>query len=367
MTAPLNFNIRARESTDVQASPYRMVILGPAESGEVTATTNQMTSVTDSTAATLLGTTSDLRRWYDHIEARAAVDIAVLPYVASTNSANAASNAVSALDSLLNAQHVAAVGGPPDIVVAPNITGIGTGANSVVSKLETVCAHASVSAIAIVDAYHENSSPQNDVVTWQNNNSGADILAVTNQAIVGSNNEWGSVIIAGHMAQWSTSEGVGSHPFNLRHPISGIGTVTPTRVFSLYDGSAAAETLADAHLTSIILFDGADYAWGGRLNVSSTGDPREYAGNAVIANRMAKRSTDILARFIGRPISGRLLDTMAHSVERTLTAEFGTLVDGIVVPTATRVGSRMARVRPSVRFFGFVESITVNADVFIGA
>ena len=362
MVSPLTVDITARHSNVLQSSPYSLLMLIPRDTG-VVAPANVITDIpTDVVATAQLGATTVARRWYNYLESQANVHVGVIPYVPAVALVDAETNAVAALDAVTAAAELAKISGPPDIILAPDLPGRATAASTVVARLETLCVDQRIEAIAVVDAYHLLGSLQTDVLTWATNNLGADIFAMTNNAAVGGVTEWGSVIAAGHLAKYAASQGVGSHPFSLRHPVTGVGTLAPVREFSLSDGSAAAEALADAFLSSLILHDGSDYIWGGKLNVAVPGDPRVYLGNAVIAKRMIKRGREALAHFLGVRATGLRLEEMTLVVQTVLDDEFGALVAGISVPTATLVGTQ-AVVRPDVGFYGFIESIRLAIEI----
>lgn len=367
MVSPLTVDITARQTNVLQSSPYSYLILVPRDGG-VVAPANVVTDIPSDVVATAqLGALSTARRWYNYLEAQANVHVGVIPYVPAVALVDAETNAVAALDVVTNAAELAKIDGPPDIILAPDLPGRGTAASTVVARLETLCVDQRIEAVAIVDAYHlVAGAVQADVLIWGTNNLGADIFAMTNNAAVGGVDEWGSVIAAGHLAKYAASEGVGSHPFSLRHPVTGIGTLSPVREFSLSDGSASAEALANGFLSSLILHDGSDYIWGGNLNAAVTGDPRHYLGNAVIAKRMVKRGRQALASFLKVRASGLRLEEMALVVQTVLDDEFGALVVGISVSTAVLIGTQ-AVVYPDIAFYGFIESIRLAVGIEIAS
>ena len=119
-------------------------------------------------------------------------------------------------------------------------------------------------------------------------------------------------------------------------------------------------------MTSIIVYDGSEYLWGGRLKASQASDPRVYFGNAVLANRIVKRARRLLTPFYGRRATSFLLDDMALTLGLSLTAEFGDLTESIVVETPTLSGSR-ATIPMVVAFHDFIQSIRLTADVYLSS
>ena len=162
--------------------------------------------------------------------------------------------------------------------------------------------------------------------------------------------------------------GVGSHPFNLSAPVSGIGTPAPVRAFDINDGSAEAEALADAFVTSIVVYDGFEYLWNGKIKTVQGGDPRSYFGNAVISDRMVKRARRLLAPYYGSRATTGVFAAMADTVRLSLVPEFVTpgLVASITIFEPYLSGTT-AVVEFEVGFHGFIEAIRLVADIFVQA
>ena len=190
---------------------------------------------------------------------------------------------------------------------------------------------------------------------------------MSNRAHVSHYNDmWGSVIAAAHHARYAARDGLWAHPFNLVDPILGAGTRTPDRAFDPGDGSSAAVALEREHkVGSIIGFDAADYLWGAK-SANSVTDPRQYAGNQIVANRMIKQARRILARFPKRRATGSRLETMRLSIERPLVNAY--------VPNAVRdvqarpptINGDQASVVLDVDFYNFIESVQLVVEVFHG-
>ena len=364
-TAPFTTTINPRHTTIIETSPYSIVMLVPKEA-DVPAVVNQIVDIPDeATALAQLGpTTTMARMWHDYLESVANIHLGALPFTPHATPATNDLNAATALDALLDAVELAKLSSLPDFVLVPNYTGRATAASAIVTKLETVCADPRVGALGICDAYHLLSSPLADVRTWGGNNLGPDILAITNTAPHAGVAQWGSLLAAGHLCRYGAIRGIGSHPFNLSDHVVGVGTPTPVRVFSLDDSTAPAEVLADEDMTSVIVYDGAEYLWGGRLKTAVASDPRSYVGNAILAKRIVKRGRHLLAPFLGRRATSFLFDDMALTLQVTLDAEFGALTDSIVVDTPYLAGS-LANVPIEVGFHNFIERIRLIADVYL--
>lgn len=364
-TAPFSVVIRPRPTVTIGPSPYGIVMLIPREAG-VTAPANEITEITETNAAAQLGAVTLLgRRWYEHIESKANVHVAVIPFDAT----NPETNGPIALAALESATERAKMSFKPDLLLIPDYPARAQTASAILTKAEIVCRNPSVLTRAITDAYNpvgNNHGTQAEVLVWAGNNTGPDVLAIGNDAPVSGVTEFGSVLVCGHICQDAAVHGVGSHPFNLSTPITGIGTPQPVRVFDINDGTAEAEALADGYVTSIVVYDGQEYLWNGKLKVAETGDPREYFGNAIISDRMVKKARGVLAPYYGQRATTGVLAAMADKVREALVPEFLTpgLVGSITVLDPYLSGTT-AIVEFEVGFHGFIEAIKLTADIFI--
>ena len=364
--APFDATISVRQTAVVERSPYSVVLVLPKEAA-VPAPAAALTVIGDATAAEaqLGDTTKTGRQWYDYLEAQANIDIAALPFTPDSDDAQQATNINAALQALLSAGELAKLRSGVDLVVVPDDPGKATAASSIVTQLETVCADKRVLANGITDGYH-GSAAHADALSWAQANRAADVLAISNRAPVSGVSQWGSIIAAGHICRYSATRGVGSHPFNLSDQIIGVGTPAPERAFSLDDGSASAEALADAFLSSIITYDGAEYLWGGTLGVADDSDPRINFGNAVLAHRIVKRAKRIAAPFFGRRATSFTLADVGLAVRLGLQAEFGALTSSIIVGTPTIAGTTVT-VPMIVGFHNFIKRIQLAAEVYLSS
>ena len=367
VTAPFSVTIRPRPAAAVRSSPYGIIMLIPRETGVVPAV-NIITEITDANVVAQLGAATNLgRRWYDHIESKSNVHIAVISFDESDPEVNGPL----ALDALEDSDQRANMSFSPDILLLPTYPGLVTGASAIIAQAETVCANPSVLCRAITDAYNPagtGTGTQAEVTTWAAGNAGPHVLSIANDAPAPTVEEFGSVIIAAHLCQDAAEHGVGTHPFSLSHPITGIGTPNPVRVFDIDDGSAEAEALAAEFVTSIIIYDGREYAWNGQLKTDAEGDPREHWGNAVISDRMVKLARRLLAPYYGVQASTGVFGDMADHVRLGLTPVFveNGLVGSLNVLDPTLSGSTVT-VEFEVGFHGYIEAIRLFADIFMQA
>ena len=367
VSAPFGVTIRPRPTVAIGTSPYGVIMLVPAEAG-MAAANNEITEITDANLAAQLGAAANFgRRWYEYLESKANIHIAAIPFDDTDPEVNGPV-AVAALESSVER---AKLSFSPDILLIPQYPALVLAASAILTEAETACQNPSVLCRAITDGYNPagvGTGVQADVITWARANTGPNVLAIGNDAPVAGANEFGSVIVAAHICQDAATNGVGSHPFNLSTPVSGVGTPDPLRVFDLNDGSAEAEALADEYVSSIIVYDGQEYVWNGKLKTAVTGDPREYFGNAVISDRMVKRARSLLAPYYGQRASTGVLADMADHVQLGLTPEFVTpgLVGSVTVLDPYLSGNS-AIVEFEVGFHGFIEAIRLTADIYIQA
>ena len=369
VTAPITVTVSPRQTAAVLASPLSVVMLVSHEAN-VVPPVNAIAVVDDSDPTGSLGpTTTKARQVYDRIEAKSNVHVAVIPFDAT----NPAVNGPAALDALLNADERAKLYAVSpygvDVVLAYDYTGRASGASAILSKLETVCADPKVDAMFIVDGYLAGSpltSTQAQALNWGTQNGNRhDGIAVTNGGDVGGSFEYGSVEVCAHICQYSAQRGIGVHPFNLSDPLTGVGTPSPQRAFDIHDGSASAEVLDNAGLTSLITFDGVDYIWGGKTTYAAT-DPRHWWGNAMVVKRIRKRSSQLMAPYYGVRATDAALAQMRFSLEGSLAGEFGPFVQQIEVGTPVLSGNR-ARIPGRARFDGFIEGVDFETIIAIGA
>ena len=226
------------------------------------------------------------RAAYDYIEHYANVHFIVLPYEVSDGETgiaarhSAVQTALGAFDSSVRRANLP--GGTCDIIIVPMEGAFGTDAGFL-NKLETVCS--SVGAVGIVDAGGIATFPAatnrvatnvpgiTNIANWIGKTQHLHTYAISNRANISHyNNMWGSVIMAGHHSTTAALQGVGAHPYNLRHPVSGISGASPERVFDVTDGSSSAVNLdTQYYLSSIVDYKNAEFIWGGRSLFSYNG------------------------------------------------------------------------------------------------
>ena len=348
---------------------------------------NQLTEIT-SANADLVGTVPGAnaatltpigRAAYDYIEAGANVHVFALPFeVAELDDADArAAKVVTALNTTLGSatERAKLPAASVDVIVVPRECTAGTAANAVVLALETLCAPDHLECVALVDAggipYDNDARPgaaipsAADVKTWSGNNRNIHIYPFSNRGHVSHYNDmWGSVIAAAHHARYVSRNGIWAHPYNLRDPVLGVGTLTPQRVFDPGDASSAAIAIQrDDWVGSVVQYDGADYIWGGE-SYAGQEDPRQNIGNQIVANRMVKRAKRTMARFLKLRAHGSRIETLRLSIERPLVDLYvpNAVFDIQVRPPEFSSGG--IKVRMPTAFYDFIDSIELTAEVY---
>ena len=275
MSSTITTTILPREAVALAQSPLAYVYLIPGETGVSAPVNNLLRIASEAVAAAQLGDTSKYgRRWYEYLESLSQVDMSVLPFTPGGDLATIKTNAIAALDVMTDSEQLANIGNNVDVLVIPDYASRETGLSSILTKAELVSEHVNVDCLVITDSYFASSSTLANQSTWATANLHPNILGITNKATVNGAAEWGSAVTAAHLAKFAALEGIGSHPFSLSHPLTGVGATDPKRIYNLADGTAAADVLKDENLTSIIQHDGFDYMWGGKLKTVKAGDNR---------------------------------------------------------------------------------------------
>lgn len=381
MVSPITSSIRAQRQTAVSPSPLTMCLvvpkleLGAQASDDVTIPLpdNTLTEITSSNASEL-GTGTRARAMYDYIESGASVRMFVLPYPvtrADTESTRLG-NTVTALGRLEVDSELAKLPNRTlDVIVVPDVTGLGAGANSVIAELRRLCADGALGAVAMVDAGPiSGGRAVSDVANWvAAGNSGPDILLVGNNADVsGHANMFGSVIVAGHWARYTSLNGVYAQPANLRDTVAGISNLVPLRGFDERDGSSDAVSLArsPSYVSSLITWNGSHYLWGGDMN-HPVGDPRVHLGNNILSKRMVKEARRAIAPNLRLQGSARRLDRIRVEVEGVLSSYLPRAIRGFAVanPVLTEGAQAVVSVDFEVQFYDFIDSIALNATVYV--
>lgn len=371
-TAPVTVSVTSRQTAAVLASPLSVLMLVAKEATkdqvtEVVPAVNTIATVDDSSPAAVLGVNTKASKVYEEIEAKSNVHVAVIPF----DDRNHQANGPVALNALLSSEQrdklyqVSPYG--VDVVLVYDYGSRLEGANAIISRLETVCADPKVDAMWIADSYLAGdplTSTQAQALAWATaNGNRQDGLAVTNGGDVGGNFEFGSVITAAHICQYAAQRGIGVQPFNLSDPLTGVGTPAPRRAFDAHDGSASAEVLDNAGLTSLITYDGIDYIFGGKTSYPDT-DARQWWGNAVVVKRIRKRGAQLLVPYYRVRATESKLAAMRLVAEESLAAEFGGQIRGLTVGSAVLSGKR-ARLPGQVFFHGFVEGVDFNLTIAV--
>ena len=395
-TAPISTRIETRPTVTLLESPLTIVLAVPRTDfvpapnvliPVVNFPVNELTEITADNVAHLgavPAADSDIntpmaRAAYDYIEAGANVHVFALPFevAAVDTAAQRATKVVTALNTTLNSatERAKLPAASVDVIVVPRECTAGTAANAVVTALETLCAPDHLECVALVDAgditYNNDARPgaaepsAADVKTWSGNNRHIHIYSLSNRGHVSHYNDmWGSVIAAAHHARYVSRNGIWAHPYNLRDPVLGVGTLTPQRVFDPGDASSSAIALErDDLVGSVVQYDGADYIWGGE-SYAGVEDPRQNIGNHVVANRMVKRARRIMARFLRVRARGSTIETLRLSIERPLVDLYvpNAVQDIQVRPPEFTSGG--IKVRMPTAFYDFINSIELTAEVY---
>ena len=131
-TAPFSVTIRPRPSAVIPVSPYGVVMLIPAESG-MSAVVNEITQIIDSTVDTQLGAITNLgRRWYEHLESKSNINMAVIPFDA-TDPENEGPMALAALQNPTERNKLSF---SPDILLLPQSPGLITTSSAILTRAE---------------------------------------------------------------------------------------------------------------------------------------------------------------------------------------------------------------------------------------
>ena len=257
------------------------------------------------------------RKVFDLIEARTSVRVFALPFEVdpTDTAAERMAKVVTAIATLnsdaeiakLPHQRVPAILLPREagIVITPNADGVD--ANSAVAALELqydVNTH--IGAVSFVDAGPITVAARADMVAdqaaldqaavtaWQGLNSHPGIVSVVNRGDSGGyENMWGSVIAYVHWANATSIHGLHYQPTTFDDPIAGLSGINPPVTFNPRN-TAGAVALRHENLSSLIVWEGSDYLYGGRTSHDAN-DPRRVLAYDIISNDMvASAQRDIV-------------------------------------------------------------------------
>ena len=395
MTSPISAQTIPRPGVAVAASPLSIILvvpkidLVPAANVTIAPAEDQLTEITSANVLAQLGALAAAnaavqspiqRAAYDYIETRGSARLWVLPFevMAAHTAAERATAVVAALDAVRTSpvEKAKLLNDRADVVVVPGETAVGTAANAVIGALRSFCVdNTGLGCAAWVDAggyaYDNDARPgaaeptQADVITWEGNNRDINIFSISNRGNVANyNSMWGSVIAAGHVVEYTSTEGFYSNPFSLRHPLRGVlGAEFPAREFNLGDGSSSAVVLnRDNHVGSIVTWNGMNFIEGGET-FSALADPRMEFGNNITSHRMIDHARRLAAPFRKLRASERRLASFQTTLQAQLDANY--------VPGAVR---RVSVLRPVINadqmiadfevfYYGFIKSIVLRALV----
>ena len=395
-TAPISAVIERRRTVSLLPSPLVIVLAIPRTDFVPTPDVvipaanfpaNQLTEITSANvdhlgtvpAANAATETSLMRAAYDYIEAGASLHVFALPFEVAAADTAAQRNAkvVTALNTTLNSsvERAKLPTDGVDVILVPQETAVGTGADNIYAALEVLCDSNPLECVALVDAgglaYDNDARPGNaeptaaDVKLWSGNNRNLRIYAFSNRGDVANYNDmWGSVIAAAHHARYVSRGGVHAHPFNLRDPVLGVGSIRPLRAFDPGDGSSSAIAVSrDDRVGSIVQYDGVDFIWGGR-SYATEDDPRQVLANHIVANRMVKFAKRRMARFLELRARGSNLEGLRLAIEVPLQNLYRpSAVRDVQVRRPVYTNGALT-VRMPTAFYGFINSIALTAEVY---
>ena len=396
-TAPITVSVERRPTFTLLPSPLVVILALPrtdfvtVPNVTITAADFPVNQLTEITAANVdeLGTvpgansatnTSLARAAYDYIESGANLHVFALPFPVDAGDTAVERNGkvVVALNTTLgdSVQRAKLPRDGVDVIVVPGETAIGTAADNVYAALETLCDSDPLGCVSLVDAgglaYDNAARPDNaeptaaNVKLWSGVNRNIRIYAFSNRGDVANYNDmWGSVIAAAHHARYVSRAGIHAHPFNLRDPVLGVAGVRPQRVFDPGDGSSSAIALdRDDRVGSLVLYDGADFIWGGE-SYATEKDPRQVIANHIVANRMVKFAKRQMARYLRRRATGSNLEGLRLSIEVPLQNLYRPrAVQNVQVRRPVYDSSGKLSVRMPTAFHGFIQSIELTAEVY---
>ena len=363
--APISVVIDSVVQSIITASPIRACVVVPHEAG-VTAAVNTLTKVQNSNYVSLLGATTYARRWYDYLISKGEHEFVVLPFTPGNSITEAQTNMSTALDALLSLSQLSLAGGPPDLLLIPDYPSRATGVYGGLTKAEDVCVNPLVRAVCISDTYWSSTgASQAEVETWANANSHEAVMGIGNKIHASTQEEWGSVIVAGHYIAAAAREDIWAHPFDFDHPVNGVHSPDPVRVFALNSGNAEVNILAERPycVTSFFERDGREYAWKGLLNTVADHDPREHLSNAIVTNRVARDVEKLLEVLPNKRIDGLLLRDSRNTMEDALEARY--VPDGlraVSVDTPTHLGGAVSA-NILVHHYDYIDSVALTVTV----
>lgn len=298
---PISTQIISTPSTARVLSPLRIALLVPQKG---TATLDQLTRVTQATADSLLGAAvisneaNVGRQAFDFIESLADVPIYVLPFADESVPADRLTAINRAIPKLADEEELERASGglPMHYVVFPTESAAAATAYGPLSLLEAQSAMQSQGFVTIADTI---SDTVENATAWLGANSGDAVIGVTNLADSGANTLPGSVCYAGHLARYAGLFSLGVHPVGLGFPVAGLANPSPTRPYSLRSATAAANTLAAAHGTSLVSHRGRLFFIGGTMAATPAGSALEVPGNRLIAYDLARTVEEVGAPFLG--------------------------------------------------------------------
>ena len=390
MVSRINVRVEAEAAAQAEVSPLSIVFPVEKEAA-VTAPDSELTEVTFSNEDSVLGEDTLAKHAYDKMESGGIARLFVLPFTPSgADPANITvderlASVVAALRGGLEStnERNKLPHGSVDMIVLPRETTLGPvgthespNTNAVITRLKLYGLDNSLGAVSIVDAgpiadkdnVQATEPSLEDVQIWEAGNTDPNIMAITNRGdIAGFPNMWGSVIAASHWIRYTSERGIHAQPTNLRDLLLGADSFKPVRSFSPEDGSTEAEILTNApnFMTSLIQFQGQHFLWGGKTQHTNANDPRAFLSNNIIAHRMVKDAKRDLFPYLMLRGTGRVLDSMQTHVQNDLSATYvPTAVADVIVSNVTLTAGH-ARATFRVRFYGFIEYITLVAEVFI--
>lgn len=290
MTSPVQVTFR-EIGVAPPRTPVSIVVIAPRGAGG-TIETGKLAQLTATNYATL-GTDGLLKTAYDRITEISSPVLYGVPYVTSNDPQTQKDNLDAAIDVIGTPETKGVLGGfGPDLVLMPNVGNGAATADEHVTRLKNLAAiDRNRLAGIFVDAIADSMA---NTVAWATANSGEGIFAMSNA----DGTVPGSIVAAAHHLAAIGGSNFGVKPYGVRYPVRA-SNPTPERTFAIEDGSAAAETLTDSFLTSIISYSGGHYLWGGRMQTGVVGSPMGFIGNRLVAYAITKQLARILLGYVG--------------------------------------------------------------------
>lgn len=364
MTAPFSVTFRHGPAPHIPPAPLTVAVLAANEAANLAgnAPVDEYTLITEANADTVLGASGLVRTVYDLIETYAAVHVYVVPFDPGSDSTERTAGGVAAINAMATPAELTKLQGlPPNFVLLLEEPSGAATANAILAHLRGVIGPGQglEGACIFTDAAQDS---QANAVAWAGANGGSGgVWGVANGGTVGSGAIKGAGPMLAHYLRYAARDGIGVNPIGLTFPVAGLTTPSPAWGFSFTDPTAAAEVIADAHVSSFITSGGGVYLWGGTAPVTPSGSPLQYVGNRLIAFEMVRRVRRALVEHVGR--SGVDPDALAITANNRIRAFVdNNEVRSAVVHDVTISGVALTA-SLAVTFHRAIDSVSLTVEV----